>query len=87
MSFSGFREATVPQERAEMQMTDESVIPVPPRPLTVKAFGIRDRGKVRSTSINTLNDCLSAPYAATTRVGTAVAFAARRGWHDEPAWP
>jgi hypothetical protein len=45
MSLSGFREGTVPPERAEMQMTDESVIPVPPRPLTVKAFGITRQGK------------------------------------------
>ena len=26
-------------------MTDESVIPMSPRPLTVKAFGITDKGK------------------------------------------
>jgi PPM family protein phosphatase len=50
MSLSGFREGTVPPEQAEMQTTDESVIPVPPRPLTVKAFGITDRGKVRTTN-------------------------------------
>ena len=31
-------------------MTDESVMPMPPRPLTVKAFGITDRGKVRTTN-------------------------------------
>jgi len=31
-------------------MTDESVMPMPPRPLTVKAFGISDRGKVRTTN-------------------------------------
>ena len=29
-------------------MTDESVTPTPPRPLTVKAFGVTDRGKVRT---------------------------------------
>ena len=46
MSLSGFREGTSPPEPAEMQMTDESVIPVPPRLLTVKALGITDRGKV-----------------------------------------
>jgi PPM family protein phosphatase len=40
----------VPPERAEMQMTDEPVMPMPPRPLTVKAFGITDRGKVRPTN-------------------------------------
>ena len=37
-------------EQTEMQMTDESVVPMPPRPLTVKAFGITDRGKVRPTN-------------------------------------
>ena len=31
-------------------MTDESVTPTPPRPLTVKAFGITDKGKVRATN-------------------------------------
>jgi PPM family protein phosphatase len=31
-------------------MTDESVMPMPPRPLTVTAFGISDRGKVRTTN-------------------------------------
>ena len=31
-------------------MTDESVTPTPPRPLTVKAFGITDKGKVRTTN-------------------------------------
>jgi PPM family protein phosphatase len=31
-------------------MTDESVIPIPPPTLTVKAFGITDRGKVRPTN-------------------------------------
>ena len=31
-------------------MSDESVIPVPPRPLTVKAFGITDKGKVRAAN-------------------------------------
>ena len=31
-------------------MTDESVIPMPPRALTVKAFGITDKGKVRPTN-------------------------------------
>jgi serine/threonine protein phosphatase PrpC len=40
----------VPPERAKMQVTDESVIPMPPRPLAVKAFGITDRGKVRTTN-------------------------------------
>ena len=29
-------------------MTDESVTPTRPRPLTVKAFGITDKGKVRT---------------------------------------
>jgi len=33
-----------------MQMTDKSVIPMSPRPLTVKAFGITDKGKVRTTN-------------------------------------
>jgi len=33
-----------------MQMTDKSVIPMAPRPLTVKAFGITDKGKVRTTN-------------------------------------
>lgn len=40
----------MPPERAEMQMTDKSVIPMSPRPLTVKAFGITDKGKVRTTN-------------------------------------
>ena len=40
----------MPAERVEVQMTDESVIPLPPRPLTVKAFGITDRGRVRTTN-------------------------------------
>ena len=40
----------MPPERAEMQMTDESVMPRPPRPLTVKAFGITDKEKVRTTN-------------------------------------
>ena len=31
-------------------MTDESVTPTRPRPLTVKAFGITDKGKVRTTN-------------------------------------
>jgi PPM family protein phosphatase len=33
-------------------MTDEAVtvIPTPPRPLTVKAFGVTDKGKVRTTN-------------------------------------
>ncbi|MFN2445545.1 MAG: PP2C family serine/threonine-protein phosphatase [Vicinamibacterales bacterium] len=31
-------------------MTDESVRPMPPRPLTVTAFGITDKGKVRPTN-------------------------------------
>ena len=44
------REGAVPPERAEMTMTDESVMPMPPRPLTVKAFGITDKGKVRTTN-------------------------------------
>ena len=42
--------STVPPEPAEMQMPDESVMPMPPRPLTVKAFGITDTGKVRTTN-------------------------------------
>ena len=33
-----------------MQITDQSVIPMSPRPLTVKAFGITDKGKVRTTN-------------------------------------
>jgi len=33
-----------------MPMTDESVLPTPPRALTVKAFGITDKGKVRTTN-------------------------------------
>ena len=37
-------------EHAERQLTDESVMPVSPRPLTVKAYGITDRGKVRTTN-------------------------------------
>jgi PPM family protein phosphatase len=40
----------VPPEQAEMQLTDESVMPVPPSPLMVKAFGITDKGKVRTTN-------------------------------------
>ena len=31
-------------------MTDESVTPTRPRPLTVKAFGVTDKGKVRETN-------------------------------------
>src|SRR5687768_9987550 len=31
-------------------MTDEAVTPTPPRPLTVKAFGVTDKGKVRTTN-------------------------------------
>jgi PPM family protein phosphatase len=31
-------------------MTDESVTPTPSRPLTVKAFGVTDKGKVRTTN-------------------------------------
>ena len=31
-------------------MTDEAVTPTPPRPLTVKAFGVTDKGKVRETN-------------------------------------
>ena len=31
-------------------MTDESVTPTRPRPLTVKAFGVTDKGKVRTTN-------------------------------------
>jgi len=37
-------------ERAEIQMTDESVISIPRPTLTVKAFGITDKGKVRPTN-------------------------------------
>ena len=44
------RGGTVLPGPAEMQMTDESVTPMPPRPLTVKAFGITDKGKVRTTN-------------------------------------
>ena len=41
----------MPPERAEMQTTDKSVCtPLSPRPLTVKAFGITDKGKVRTTN-------------------------------------
>ncbi len=31
-------------------MTDEAVTPTPSRPLTVKAFGVTDKGKVRTTN-------------------------------------
>ena len=31
-------------------MTDESVTPTRPRPLTVKAFGVTDKGKVRTNN-------------------------------------
>src|SRR5918995_5919424 len=31
-------------------MIDESVTPTPPRRLTVKAFGVTDKGKVRTTN-------------------------------------
>jgi protein phosphatase len=43
-------EGIVPPEQADTQMTDKSVIPMSPRPLTVKAFGITDKGKVRTTN-------------------------------------
>src|SRR5919106_4296201 len=33
-----------------MPMTDESVTPTPPRTLTVTAFGVTDKGKVRTTN-------------------------------------
>src|SRR6478752_1652640 len=33
-----------------MPMTDESVTPTRPRPLTVKAFGVTDKGKVRTNN-------------------------------------
>lgn len=36
--------------QAETQMTDVSETPKPPRPLSVKAFGITDKGKVRTTN-------------------------------------
>jgi hypothetical protein len=50
MSVTGFRgEGTVTQ-LAEMAMTDASIISIPPRALTVKAFGITDKGKVRTTN-------------------------------------
>ncbi len=50
MSVTGFRgEGTVTQ-LAEMPMTDTSIISTPPRALTVKAFGITDKGKVRTTN-------------------------------------
>src|SRR6185503_6320044 len=35
---------------AEMPMTDESITTTAPRRLTVKAFGITDKGKVRTTN-------------------------------------
>ena len=44
------RKGIVTMEQTQMQMTDESVTPMPPRPLTVKAFGITDKGKVRTTN-------------------------------------
>ncbi len=37
----------MPQEQGAMTMTDEAVLPMSHRPLTVKAFGITDKGKVR----------------------------------------
>jgi serine/threonine protein phosphatase PrpC len=37
----------VPQKQRVMTMTDEVVSPIPRRPLTVTAFGITDKGKVR----------------------------------------
>lgn len=40
----------MPPKRVEMLMTDESAMPMSPRPLTVKAFGITDKGKVRTTN-------------------------------------
>ena len=40
----------MPPEQADTQMTGKSVIPMPARPLTVKAFGITDKGKVRTTN-------------------------------------
>jgi len=40
----------VPPERAEIEMTDQSVTSTSPQPLTVTAFGITDRGKVRTTN-------------------------------------
>jgi PPM family protein phosphatase len=40
----------VPPEQADTQMTGKSVIPMSARPLTVKAFGITDKGKVRTTN-------------------------------------
>src|SRR5919109_3106229 len=33
-----------------MPMTDESITTTPPRRLTVKAFGVTDKGKVRTTN-------------------------------------
>ena len=38
---------TVPPERTEVSLTDDSVMAEPPRALKVKAFGITDKGKVR----------------------------------------
>ena len=50
MSVTGLRgEGTVTQ-LAEMPINDGSSISIPPRPLTVKAFGITDTGKVRTTN-------------------------------------
>ena len=40
----------MPPEQADTQMTGKSVIPMSARPLTVKAFGITDKGKVRTTN-------------------------------------
>jgi PPM family protein phosphatase len=37
----------VRQEQGVMTMTDETVSAIPRRPLTVTAFGITDKGKVR----------------------------------------
>ncbi len=42
--------AAVLTELAEIQMTDESVMSIPRRPLAVKAFGITDKGQVRPTN-------------------------------------
>jgi PPM family protein phosphatase len=40
----------MPTEQADMPATAVSVVPMPPCPLTVKAFGITDRGKVRQNN-------------------------------------
>ena len=48
MSLSGLRGVcNATGTRGDADEPPESVIPVPPRRLTVKAFGITDRGKVR----------------------------------------